>query len=209
MTEAQNQRMKHVTFKPWIGENYESGGIFGKKILVLGESHHCGGDSESDAEYANGYSDFTIDVVKQLLQGVKASWTPTFRKFERSLVGHETNLKESFEIWNSVAFYNYIQRALTDSRKAPEYNDKDKTAFFEVLDKYRPDLIIAWGVTRLYDNMPDERWLENDDIIIDGLKVHNGYYSLSDGRHTRIIWIRHPSSFFSWKRWCKVISLCL
>lgn len=31
--------MKNVRFKPWIGENYNSGGVLGKKILVIGESH--------------------------------------------------------------------------------------------------------------------------------------------------------------------------
>lgn len=28
-------------FEPWVGENYENGGTFGKKILVLGNSHYC------------------------------------------------------------------------------------------------------------------------------------------------------------------------
>ena len=35
--------MKNVFFKPWVGKNYESGGIFGRRILVLGEAHICGG----------------------------------------------------------------------------------------------------------------------------------------------------------------------
>jgi len=30
--------MKSVFFKPWVGKVYDSGGIFGKRILVLGES---------------------------------------------------------------------------------------------------------------------------------------------------------------------------
>ena len=33
--------MDKVNFRPWIGADYETGGIFGKKILVLGESHYC------------------------------------------------------------------------------------------------------------------------------------------------------------------------
>ena len=38
--------MKHVNFFPWIGENYFSKGFRGKRLLVLGESHHCGNLSE-------------------------------------------------------------------------------------------------------------------------------------------------------------------
>ena len=32
---------KYVKFRPWVGEKYHTVGIFGKKILVLGESHYC------------------------------------------------------------------------------------------------------------------------------------------------------------------------
>ena len=31
----------NVIFIPWIGKQYFNGGIFGKKILVLGDSHYC------------------------------------------------------------------------------------------------------------------------------------------------------------------------
>ena len=39
--------MKHVVFEPWIGNEYQTGGIFKKKILVIGESFYC---SEEEAE---------------------------------------------------------------------------------------------------------------------------------------------------------------
>lgn len=38
--------MDRPYFEPWIGENYENGGIFGKKILVLGDSHYCSGSKK-------------------------------------------------------------------------------------------------------------------------------------------------------------------
>lgn len=33
--------MDRPFFEPWIGENYENGGLYGKKILALGDSHYC------------------------------------------------------------------------------------------------------------------------------------------------------------------------
>ena len=33
--------MERINFRPWIGTEYNSGGIFGKRILVLSESHYC------------------------------------------------------------------------------------------------------------------------------------------------------------------------
>ena len=32
--------MEHVYFKPWRGDNYQSGHRFGKRVLVLGEAHY-------------------------------------------------------------------------------------------------------------------------------------------------------------------------
>ena len=202
--------MKNVFFKPWIGKDYENGGIFGKKILVLGEAHLCGGcDDCGKVDNAEECADFTSkDCVKLLLDGHTASWTGTFRKFERSLVNHETTLEESQRIWNSVAFYNYVQKAMDNSRKAPEWVDfrNSEDAFFEVLDKLMPDLIIVWGVTRMYDLMPGgDRWREGDELVIDNYKVHNGYYRLSDEKEARVLWVYHPSAGYSWDWWYNVI----
>ena len=202
--------MKNVFFKPWIGKDFESCGIFGKKILVLGEAHLCGGCEDcGKVDNAEECADFTSkDCVKLLLDGHSASWTGAFRKFERSLTGHETTLDESRKIWDSVAFYNYVQKAMDSSRKAPEWIDfrNSEDAFFEVIDELRPDLIIVWGATRMYDLLPGgERWREGDELVIDNYKVNNGYYRLSDGKETRVLWVYHPSAGYSWDWWHKVI----
>lgn len=31
----------NVFFQPFVGKDYTTGGIFGKRIMVLGESHYC------------------------------------------------------------------------------------------------------------------------------------------------------------------------
>ena len=203
--------MKNVFFKPWIGKDYESGGIFGKKILVLGEAHVCDGGCEDcgRVEDADECADFTSsNCIELLQQGHSDSWTPTFRKFERSLVGHRTEADESSRIWDSVAFYNYVQKAVDKSRKSPEWLDfrNSADAFFEVIDKLQPELIIVWGVTRMYNNLPSgERWREGASLTIDSYEVRNGYYQLANGKETRVLWVYHPSTAYSWEWWHKVI----
>lgn len=142
-----------------------------------------------------------------LLSGEKASWTAAFRKFEKSLVGHDTSLDESREIWNSVAFYNYVQKSLDGSRKSPEWVDfcNSKDAFFEVLENLRPDLIIVWGVTRMWNNMPSAGWDEGEAMVIDGYEIKNGWYTLGNRHRVRAIWVYHPSAGYSWDWWNKVI----
>ena len=31
----------NIFFQPFVGKNYANGGIFGKQIMILGESHYC------------------------------------------------------------------------------------------------------------------------------------------------------------------------
>ena len=33
--------MNKAFFQPYVGKDYSTGGIFGKRIMVLGESHYC------------------------------------------------------------------------------------------------------------------------------------------------------------------------
>lgn len=201
--------MGKIFFKPWVGGNYQNGGIFKKRILILGEAHICGGCGDCGKfENADECGDFTTNnCMDVLLSGEKASWTATFRKFEKSLVGHDTSLDESREIWNSVAFYNYVQKSLDGSRKSPEWVDfcNSKDAFFEVLENLRPDLIIVWGVTRMWNNMPSAGWDEGEAMVIDGYEVKNGWYTLGNRHRVRAIWVYHPSAGYSWDWWNKVI----
>lgn len=196
--------MKNVRFKPWVGKNYQNGNEFGKKILVIGESHYC-----KDCEDVNESDcpDFTQNLIQELVDGKTASWTGTFRKFERSLVGHETTPEESARIWNSLAFYNYLQTAVDGPRKSgtPEDYDKSEDAFYEVLNTLQPDAIIVWGVTHMWDNMPSRGWEKGDEIEIDGYPLKQGSYTLDNGHVIKAIWIYHPSSGYSWDWWNKAI----
>lgn len=209
--------MKDVFFHPWVGKNYPNGGIFGKKILVLGESHYCGneecqGKCGFRAFPEGGCEDFTDKVIKYYLSGRTDKWTPTFRKFERSLVNKETTIEESNEIWQSLAFYNYLQIAMTDTRQGGEYEDYQEAgqAFFEVCEKLLPDLIIVWGTGRLYNNMDmvNTSWESGKELIVDEYSVPNGYYILPNGKKIRVVAVWHPSTSrgYSWDWWYKVLS---
>lgn len=205
--------MEHVFFKPWIGKNYETGGIFSKKILVLGESHYCGGCDQCGLKYGPECEILnTNKCILDLLDGYTDRWTSTFHKFERSLVNKETTLEDSNEIWNSIAFFNFLQVAMNDKREggtAKEY-DEGRTAFLEVINELQPDLIIVWGTSRLYNNLPgkDCGWIDGEKFDVDGWSVPNGYYQLNNGKKSRVIAIWHPSTSrgYSWDWWYKVIS---
>lgn len=72
-----------------------TGGIFGKRIMILGESHYCDESCAdcSDCQLHRECMGFTQQVLGDYLNENKErqNWMRTFLKFERSLVGEETD----------------------------------------------------------------------------------------------------------------------
>ena len=201
--------MKHVRFEPWKGENYETSGFNGKKILVIGESFYC---SEEEADkYAATLTEKIVNDYLAIRNGEfrenKGEWTNTYLKFERSLVGEETTPERSREIWNSIAFYNYLQIPMSGARESGspiDFKNAEK-AFFEVINELQPDLIIVWGVGKLFNNMPEDRWTWGKRLDVDGWDINNGYYQLDNEKQVRCIAVYHPSTGYQWDWWYKVI----
>lgn len=200
-----------VHFLPWIGKEYQNGGIFGKRILVLGESHYCGSCTREMCERRfDDCRDFTVDVVANCYlnkQRKYNNWMKTFTCFERSLVGKWTDEESRLKIWNSVVFYNYLQYALDVPGKAGESDAYQKAIepFYQVLDYCKPEIIIVWG-KRLWGWVPrDARWEQCEGVSFDGDVVDNGFYHLSDGNKAKAFPVYHPSRGYAWDFWHKVI----
>lgn len=196
---------ENIFFHPWVGPEYSSGGIFGKRIMVLGESHYCDEKcSACGSDFNCGCNRFTTKVVKDYLnqENEREGWMNTYLKFERSLVNHETSPDESRRIWESILFYNFLQVAMQTPRQAGTAEQYQAAAapFFSILDQYQPDLLIVWGV-RLWDKLPSERWQDGPEMKVDGYPVSNGYYKLSNGSLVRAICVYHPSVGYSWDYW--------
>lgn len=184
---------------------------FGKRIMVLGESHYCEegcadcGNLANHRECANFTNDVVNDYLNENLE--RERWMNTFLKFERSLVGHETDWAECKQIWQSVMFYNYLQAAMGGPRKAGanEQYEHASHVFYEVIDKYLPQYIIVWG-SRLWTYLPgDSRWHDGKPIVVDNYKVLTGSYSLSNGSTAKIMTVNHPSVGYSWDWWYRAI----
>ena len=140
-------KMKNVFFKPWVGSDYISGGIFKKKILVVGEAHICGGCQTCGLKYSPFCEDIsTSNIIKTYLKNHTGSWSRTFRKFERALVSEYTDNIQSKFIWNSLAFYNYIQVSMDAPRTKPSFEifKEGEAPFCEVVNILSTNIIICW-----------------------------------------------------------------
>ena len=203
-----------IFFHPHVGSAFRHASMFPKRTLVLGESHYCG-DACADcgSQRHPECGGFTRKVVAGYLNpgNEREGWMNTYLKFERSLVGHETTPDESRQIWDSIAFYNYLQVAMGGPRKAGTAEQYQAAAepFFEVLEQHQPELLIVWG-KRLWDNLPSgERWQEGEAVSVEGYAVQNGYYRLSNSKRVHAFCVYHPSAGYDWAYWHKVISLMM
>jgi len=195
-------------FQPLIGNKYQG-------VLILGESHYC------DKGCANcglplshpECTDFTTRVIHDYLDSHndREGWMNTYLKFERSLVGHETESNESVQIWDCIAFYNYLQVAMGGPRQAGtiEQYKLSESALFEVLNQLQPKLMIVWG-KQLWHHLPNTYWSDDEPIIVktqSGCYEHDeiGHYTLPNGHIVHTLCVYHPSAGYDWSFWHQVI----
>ena len=197
--------MENVFFKPWVGENY-SQGYLGKKVLVLGESHYCDSIQDKDSQCGNAEKclkiqecqEFTSNVLGRFFDykkgvGNREPWMTAFTRFTNIFLGEQVKSSELLEFWDNVMFFNYVQIAIKDKRISPTEKDfaTAEKAFFEILEEYKPDLIIVWG-DRLWKRMPGNgTWADFDILNKPG---HKFYYYEVAGKKIPAYAIYHPSS---------------
>lgn len=102
---------EHMHCLSWIGQDYLTGDVFGKKLFVLGESHYC-----AEGDFSS--STVTTDVIRYYLQA--GDFVPpeyqSYKKIDCSLTGTMIDSAMHNRVWRSVVFFNYLQLALSELR---------------------------------------------------------------------------------------------
>lgn len=204
--------MSDIIFKPWIGKEYnKGGGIFGKKILVIGHCHYT--EANSFIVESNTSSDLSSIIIHEYLylrdtypKGT-GNWFKTYSNFEKALIDKEPSDDDKIKIWNSIAFYNYLQIMVNKplgTTIPKKYYLAAEEPFFEVLNQYKPDLIIVWGNDcnkGLWKNMPHD--VSKCICYNDNECVRD--YLLKNGTPIKTIAIHHPCMGFSPSYWYGII----
>lgn len=206
--------MSDIRFKPWVGDRYGCGIVgydangkiiygtenhIGKRVLVLGESHYCANPEAEATPF------LTINIIADLLNP-DSEWEAyknTYTKFAKSFVGCIGNLdsETKAKAWQHIMFYNYVQTPMSGARVAPTAEDfkNSEKAFFELLQTYTPDIVIAWG-QRLYNNLP-QGGKQLSDLTIDSGRFAGNATELWSyqvaGKSIAVMPITHPSAAYS------------
>lgn len=129
-------------FRPWIGCSYQTDGLDGLRVMILGESHY-GMPHEETADFTNLW-------VESYASNVKANRFFTIVTKLLLRVPTRTRLKphDRRELWNRVAFYNYIQSfpaSVPRVRPTPQLWQAAEAPFGHVLGALRPQFILILG----------------------------------------------------------------
>jgi len=188
--------MTAIHFSPWIGDDYEKANLYGKRILILGESHY--------GKEQGNISETTSLVIKEA-EFQKLYTTRFLRMVPPAVLGYSyadaVTHQQRKDFWNNVMFYNYIQESVNTGRgkrtKKQWQNSID--AFFEVINTHKPEIIFVFGVG--IGNNLSRKNAESKNI--NGLRAVE--YTLEGGGKSIAVVVRHPSGGMSYKEVHNVI----
>ena len=130
--------------QPFEGSNFQSHPEFPGRLLVVGESAYLTSE------------DLLSEFTKVLLSGVATGGRTSggrinyFRKLFFVLTGKRSRAVDDAKwksVWNSLAFYHFVQTPLTGARQRPTVDDwqKSKAAFARILARLNPALVLMTG----------------------------------------------------------------
>ena len=177
----------------WVGQNYESGGMFKSRILIVGESTYTI-DGKDTSQYNLWMAQDHIDGYRDAFR------TKLIRVFRNA--DYETK-KDIEDFWHSVCYVNYIATPLAGPRMAPDEHmwSNNSQPLAEIILDIKPNLVIALGYRMLKAwtaNPPFDMWPGPE--ILGAGRSKTFFTKTSNGSEITLIYaLRHPSSAFSWK----------
>lgn len=199
---------------PWVGLNFKSQAC---KTLVLGESVYDWspekpGNLEKISEPGNLRR---LHKSKALNFDNGAAFV---RNIEKAIYSkEEPSNSEKAYLWDSVVYHNLVSRVLKSIDHRPTFNDylAGWSVFDRVVSIFGVDQVLVYGLEQKkikaltkYCNRSD-----NDLTIVERAKLpqrisrsHPRKIVLEkNGKQISMLFIRHPSAFFSWAKWAPVI----
>lgn len=208
-------KIKSLKWKPWVGKNYLDKKK--PKLLILGESHYLWEGEDEAFEILNS-SRFTRAFIKDCGLYFDSDHKGNanahiIRNTERVFYNQKDSTDDmKRNLWYSVSYMVNVQRILSSIDERPIFRDfvNGWKSIFKVIEIIKPDYIISLGVQS--SNSLSKATRESDVELLNfekGNKVGNVYSrkaKIKSGNvEIPIIFIQHPSSYFSWNKWSEYV----
>jgi hypothetical protein len=134
---------------PWVGSQYPQGGIFGKRVLVVGDLR-----DQWPADFADRASATRLTIEQQLARHrPQAFWSG----LAYALLGHALSGDRKQAFFDSLAVYDFVQDGAAPVRAATGDVDRDnRAAFLAAVASLDPALVLVLGY-RLWNRLPAGR----------------------------------------------------
>lgn len=166
-------------FLPWVGSRFHESS---PRVLVLGESHW--------AEPNDDVPTITQDFVKHYALEVRFAFTTKVARLVGQVDPAEWLSNERrADIWQSIAFYNYVQRIVASTaRVPPSASDwiSSAPAFTTVLAELRPHIVFALGQRLWTGIIPVLRLQEQQQPVLHSMIE-------SSGVAIPLVHLKHPA----------------
>lgn len=165
--------------QPWVGEHYADG-VLGHRVLLLGESNYS-------KEPADDYTEIIRENVQDcVFKGTVRFFTKVATVLLLATGASRVTREQVRELWQHVAFTNYVQKVFHSDRVRPSADDwtEGRTALEVCLREHQPHIIIVMGL-ELATHL---EWLP------------------AVAPDVAVATIAHPSSFgFSYAKWVRPV----
>lgn len=196
---------------PWVGVHYSNQKV---KTLLLGESVYDWSPKDPSSIEKIYDSNSLRRIHKSHALNFKKN-SKFVRNIERALFFKKRPTDEEKSLlWNSVVYHNLVSKVLKTKKHRPTYDDYyfGWKTFDKLIPVFDVDQVIVFGLEsvkiKAFKNYFEEigiTLLHSISIEKVGRSRPKKFTIKKAGKSINIIFIRHPSAYFSWKKWSPVI----
>lgn len=200
--------IESLKWLPWVGDKYNDS--TNNKLLVIGESCYQWNGKEAPERLAQ--KSFTREMIEFDDAINQKSTIRFYRNFERAFFNkRKPSAEASKELWRSVCFHNLVLKPMPNKHKRPSMNDyiEGWKTLLNMSEILKPNYCIFAGT----DSKKIDAFFEAIECLsfkttttLNPVKLGRSrgrkfVVESPSGSFFSIVFIKHPSAFFSWELW--------
>ncbi len=200
-----NLKSEGLKYLPYVGASFNA---TNPKVLIVGESVYNWGENNEEKEGVNKRLE-SDTFAREVAYGHGIRNYDIDRPFVRNIERFYLNKKqptenEKIDFWKSIAFHEFVQRPMSSIKERPNNQDYKLGGklLIKVIEILKIENVIFLGteqkkIKNIQNVMPVAFELNFAEINRTCPKV----LKLDNSLNSKIYFVKHPSSFFSWEDW--------